>query len=345
MANTLTITRYYWKDDVRFDPNSVTLSDSTGTFGVKRNDTDAVVVADGTAMTKVSTGVYRHTFTEPATDLTYTIALEVVAQSGDEADFFESVETGVASAAAAANVWTPTTLATDLMGLLNRSPNATGGSVSARLLRIVTDAYEDLWEMHEWQFRKVLATLTTVADTATADLPADFEKLDQDWLHENNDRGPLLFTANQQRFEDWRYLNGDQGDVPTIAFIKAKTSLTTSYLSEVLFTPTPNAEYTYPYFYLRFAPTLAATSSPVWPRVFNRGWKYLATSRARKSMEAGKAWEADEAIWQDWLANAKVNNNEVKSSNTAVIGDGYGDLARTASTLYQWGGGARCIAG
>ena len=253
-----------------------------------------------------------------------------------------STQTGTAvSETAATNIWTPNTMATDLMGILNRSPNATGGTPSTRLLRIVTDAYADLWEMHEWQFRKVLATLMTVSGTATVYLPTDFEKLDQDWLNENNDRGVLLFTENQEQFEDWRHVHSDQGGVPTIAFIKVKTSLTTSYLAEVLFTPTPNAVLTYPYFYLRFAPSLAVTASPVWPRVFNRGWKYLATARARKSMESGKAWEGDEALWQDWLANAKVNNNEVKSSNTAVIGDGYGDLGSTASSPYQWGvGGA-----
>jgi hypothetical protein len=59
-------------DDVPTDPTSIVLSDPTGTYGVKRNDTDAVVVADGTAMTKIATGVYEHTFTAPAAGLTYT---------------------------------------------------------------------------------------------------------------------------------------------------------------------------------------------------------------------------------------------------------------------------------
>jgi len=59
----------------------MTLSDSTGAFGVKRNDTDAVVVADGTAMTEVSEGVYQYEFTDPANDLIYTIAFELVEES------------------------------------------------------------------------------------------------------------------------------------------------------------------------------------------------------------------------------------------------------------------------
>lgn len=54
------------------------LSDATGTYGVKRNDTDAVVVDDGTEMTRASEGVYVHTFDEPADDLTYTAYVEWV---------------------------------------------------------------------------------------------------------------------------------------------------------------------------------------------------------------------------------------------------------------------------
>ena len=73
-----TITKYFRIDDTLTDMTSVMLSDTTATYGVKRNDTDAVVVADGTAMTQLSTGVYSHTFTDPADDLTYTYALEVV---------------------------------------------------------------------------------------------------------------------------------------------------------------------------------------------------------------------------------------------------------------------------
>lgn len=57
---------------------SAVLSDPTGTYGVKRDDTDATVVADGTAMTNVSTGIYQYTFTEPASSLTYSYYVEWV---------------------------------------------------------------------------------------------------------------------------------------------------------------------------------------------------------------------------------------------------------------------------
>jgi len=75
---SLTIQEKFTIDGSLTDVTSVLLSDPTATYGVKRNDTGAVVVADGTAMTKVSTGVYRHTFAEPAVGLTYTYWVEWV---------------------------------------------------------------------------------------------------------------------------------------------------------------------------------------------------------------------------------------------------------------------------
>lgn len=67
-------------DDVLTDMTSVLLSDVTGAFGVKRNDTDAVVVPDGTPMVRESIGVYSYEFLDPAYGLTYTYSLEFTYQ-------------------------------------------------------------------------------------------------------------------------------------------------------------------------------------------------------------------------------------------------------------------------
>jgi hypothetical protein len=52
--------------------SAVMLSDPTGTYGVKRNDTNAVVVAAGTAMIQDSPGVFHYTFVDPSPNLIYT---------------------------------------------------------------------------------------------------------------------------------------------------------------------------------------------------------------------------------------------------------------------------------
>jgi len=70
---SITIRKAFKVEDVATDLDSIpTLSDEGATYGVKRNDTDAVIVIAGTSMTHERTGVYVYTFAEPADDLTYT---------------------------------------------------------------------------------------------------------------------------------------------------------------------------------------------------------------------------------------------------------------------------------
>lgn len=52
---------------------SVVLSDRTGTFGIKRNDTGATVVAAATALTNSAAGTYTYEFDEPDDGVEYTI--------------------------------------------------------------------------------------------------------------------------------------------------------------------------------------------------------------------------------------------------------------------------------
>jgi len=61
---------------------SAVLRDPTGLIGIKRDDTDEVIVAAGTAMTEEETGVYTYSFDEPIgeTGLTYTYWVEWVYQ-------------------------------------------------------------------------------------------------------------------------------------------------------------------------------------------------------------------------------------------------------------------------
>lgn len=90
---------------VKFKPDGVLtnaatakLSDATGTYGIKRNDTNAVVVADGTDLTHDGTGLYSYSFTDPAAGLTYTYALEFT--YGDPVQTYRATGTLTGGAAA-----------------------------------------------------------------------------------------------------------------------------------------------------------------------------------------------------------------------------------------------------
>lgn len=77
MAVTI-LRKHFSLDGAWSDPSSVVLSDATGTYGVRRKDTQAVVVAAGTPMVRVGDGLYRYYWSDPAAGLTYEYAVTYV---------------------------------------------------------------------------------------------------------------------------------------------------------------------------------------------------------------------------------------------------------------------------
>lgn len=67
MPTTTTISVVFAGDT----PVSVVLRNPGNTYGVKRNDTDAVVVVAGVALTESPAGTWRYSFSDPALGLTY----------------------------------------------------------------------------------------------------------------------------------------------------------------------------------------------------------------------------------------------------------------------------------
>jgi len=74
----ITLTKTCKVNGALVNVDSIVLSDRTGTYGVKRDDTDAVVVSANTAMTKTGTGIYTYSFDEPEPDLNYTYVVKWV---------------------------------------------------------------------------------------------------------------------------------------------------------------------------------------------------------------------------------------------------------------------------
>ena len=73
-----TINFTFTVNNVPTDATSVVLRDAGTTFGVRRTDTLAAVVPAGTAMTRVSAGVYAHAFTDPEPNLAYEYRVEAI---------------------------------------------------------------------------------------------------------------------------------------------------------------------------------------------------------------------------------------------------------------------------
>lgn len=129
---------------------SATLADPTGTYGVKRNDTDAVVVASGTAMTATATGVYESSFTD-VVGVSYTAYVKIV-YAGATYYFEHDIPARAASSAAtttAGPIYTyydALDAARDFIGQNNDSLALPG------LKRAVSAAYRDICAAKDWSF-------------------------------------------------------------------------------------------------------------------------------------------------------------------------------------------------
>lgn len=99
----LNLRETFKKSGVYIDVTSAILRDPNNVFGVKRDDTDEVIIASGTPMVKVSTGIYTYSFDEPIgeTGLTYTYWVEWVYEGRTYRDVHQvtgSVEGGILAA-------------------------------------------------------------------------------------------------------------------------------------------------------------------------------------------------------------------------------------------------------
>ena len=223
-------------------------------------------------------------------------------------------------------LWNKTTLIAQLVGEVNMARNATGGAVPDRATAIVAECYSRLWEMFPWKYRRRLATLTIAANGTTCQLPENFEKLDVQWLKENNRKGSLLFTDDAQLFQDRVYAANSQTGVPSLALIAPDTTVTTYYAMMAHVDRAPTVQFTYPYWYLCLAPALGATDYPLWPKPFMGVWHDYCLFRLQRAFTGDDRWKETYAAWKAAVENAMTENNETLVNSTEAIQDAYGDL-------------------
>lgn len=161
MATRL-ISKQFKVDTVLTNVTTAKLSDPTGTYGVKRNDTDAVVVADGTAMTNSATGVYEYSFTDVA-GVAYTAYVEVVYAGATyyfEMDF----------AARAASSSMATSYSSLFERVLHYLFGIRTGQVADQTSDVedcIRDGLRRVYAAHEWSFFRPIEDVTTTPPYTT----------------------------------------------------------------------------------------------------------------------------------------------------------------------------------
>ena len=162
------ITRHFTRavdggEPVLADPFSATLSDALGVYGVKRDDTDEAIVAAGTSLTRVSTGIYTYTVNYPsAVETTYTYVLALVGAEGEDPYYETTTVSGEPDLQSGDDPLTD-----QPFELIKVSPGAIGGAEVSWVPKL------DLPWPEPWTFRVDMSyspaatwtTLTTVAST------------------------------------------------------------------------------------------------------------------------------------------------------------------------------------
>lgn len=144
------------------DVTTAKLSDPTGTYGIKRNDTDAVVVADATAMTKDSTGIYSYSFT-PVAGVTYTAYVEFVYDGSTyhiEVDIPAYTSAGVMVARYAS-------LLERVGHFLFGIRSSFSADQTDDIEDCIRDGLHDVYTAHAWSFFRPVKPITTTAPYST----------------------------------------------------------------------------------------------------------------------------------------------------------------------------------
>jgi hypothetical protein len=250
-------------EGVLTDPTSIKLSDSTGAYGVKRNDTGAVVVADGVSMTKESTGVYAYTFAEPASGLIYTAWVEVVYDGTTHR--FEVDITGAAADTSLDTAVGFTELQQRLARFLfgHRTTSGLEADDIEDIRVCIKDGLQSVYLAHRWSFLRTTQPVTTVAATHTYDLPAGFDAIEGDFTFaaDTAECYPPIKMVDESEIRALRQAC-EVSSYPTMfAVVTATFSATVGSRRQVVFYPTPDAAYVLTAI-MRMRPTMIDVSNP-----------------------------------------------------------------------------------
>jgi len=236
MATRL-ISKSWEVEGVLTDVTSAKLSDSTGTYGIKRNDTDAVVVADGTAMTKSATGTYQYSFTDTV-DIAYTAYVEIV--YGGDTFYFEVDIT--ARSAAGEMVASYSSLLVEVGEERFGIRTGFSSEQTSKIERCIKHGLRRVYSAHEWSFFKPVTTITTVVGTSAYSLPVAYEGIEShlSYAEEESDYYPRI---RQRHDDEIRRMQQDTDDTARPLYFSIRTvefDPTTGSRRQLILHPTPD---------------------------------------------------------------------------------------------------------
>ena len=188
MSSSITIERNWYLNGALTNVTTAKLSDPTGSFGIRRSDTQAVAVVDGTDMTNPSTGLYRYEFT-PIPDVPYEAWVEFV-YNGVEYHFKHDLPATPAIVVGQNSTYTDDELKDCVAAYLGFKPDYSAltnareielcdqSVAMGKSILLNPDVLEGEFRVHQWSWLRQWIQFNTVVEQANYLLPADFGGLD-----------------------------------------------------------------------------------------------------------------------------------------------------------------------
>lgn len=235
--------RRNWKvGGVLTDVTSAKLSDPTGTYGIKRDDTDATVVADGTDISKLSTGIYEYDFTT-IDGIEYTAWVEFV-YDGQTYHFQHDIEATSAVTTGLKIHYDEVRREVGRALGFNRAPGSFEANETTDVADVIKAGLRDFYwppdiegvPEHKWSFLCPPDTISLVNGTEDYDLPADFVRLGSKFTYATLKQPPLA-KATEEEIRALRSTDPLSG-IPKYYAIRPKIQSEDRY--ELMVYPTPN---------------------------------------------------------------------------------------------------------
>lgn len=173
-------------DDVNTNFDAVRFSDPTSAYGLRRLDTLEVLVANNTALTNISTGVYQYTVTDPAGSPDYEYWIEFEYDNETTRVYFSPADDDDDAPAGESTLSETRNGLKRAIGrylMLSRDSSKWGSTATQDVDDIIKSAERMFYRAHKlpdeqsihiWSFLQPEFTLELDEDEEDFDLPADF---------------------------------------------------------------------------------------------------------------------------------------------------------------------------
>lgn len=255
MSLEVELRRNWEVDGVLTDVSTALLSDPTGDFGIEETVSGTNIVADGTAMTKESTGVYTYTFDEAAglvADTAYTAWIEFTTVGGSVHRWEHSIA-AIPAANSLSVSYSRIRRAIGRMMGWNRDPSNWEADQTTDCADIIRAGLRKFYFPlnpedglpYGWSFLQKEGSVTLVTGDYDYDMPTDFAVLAEDPVLVDS-AGTESISIARVHWKDLEAMRADEAataDQPFYCAVKPKTfSATVGTRYEMILYPAPAAD-------------------------------------------------------------------------------------------------------